>query len=357
MIEARFQLDYGSSFQLDVDLKLPNSGVSVLFGESGSGKTSVLRCIAGLQKPASSRLEINDRVWQDSSQNLFLPAYQRPVGYVFQQANLFPHLTVSENINFGVKRLGRSHQPAALTDLIELLGISQLLKRYPVKLSGGEQQRVAIARALALNPEILLLDEPLAALDLKRKQEVLPYLQRLQQSLQIPMIYITHSLTEMAQLADHLVLLANGRVLAAGDLSSTLTQIDLPWAQQRDASVVWPVTLVEHDHHEQLSKVSFAGGELYLPLINAALGKLLRLQIFARDVSITLHYPAASSILNIISATITEIKQLEPGQVLLKLKVGESILLAHITAKSSRLLNLLVGGQVYVQIKGSSVVS
>lgn len=357
MIEARFQLDYGPSFQLDVDLKLPNSGVTVLFGESGSGKTSVLRCIAGLQKPVFSHLKINDTVWQDSANNLFLPAYQRPVGYVFQQANLFPHLTVSENIAFGIKRLRRLDKPAALADLVDLLGIAPLLKRYPAKLSGGEQQRVAIARALALNPEILLLDEPLAALDLKRKQEVLPYLQTLQQSLQIPVIYITHSLTEMAQLADYLVLLANGRVMAAGELSSTLTQIDLPWAQQRDASVVWPVTLVEQDNQEQLSKVSFAGGELYLPLINAPLGKLLRLQIFARDVSISLNYPAASSILNIIPATITEIKPLEPGQVLLKLTIGDSILLAHITNKSSHLLNLSVGREVYVQIKGTSVVS
>ncbi len=357
MIEARFRLAYGDAFQLDVDLALPASGVTVLFGASGSGKTSLLRCIAGLQSADAGKLIVNGQCWQDSESAVFLPPHQRPIGYVFQQANLFPHLTVADNIQFGCKRLPPPQQPADLAALIELLGIGALLQRRPAHLSGGEQQRVAIARALALNPQLLLLDEPLAALDFKRKQELLPYLQRLQQRLQIPMIYITHSLTEMAQLADHLVVMEHGKVQAVGDLLSILSRVDLPMAQQRDASVVWQVEIAEHDVDDQLTRVRFAGGELWLPLIAASPGTPLRVQIYARDVSVSLERAQSSSILNILPAVIDDIQVAGAGQTLVRLKVASYQLLAHITQKSSRLLQLKAGASVYVQIKGTSVVS
>jgi molybdate transport system ATP-binding protein len=215
-IHARFDLDY-SEFRLAVDLVLPGSGVTVLFGHSGSGKTTLLRCIAGLQQAAKGFLQINGEVWHDSERGVFLPTHKRSLGYVFQEANLFPHLSVKGNLQFGLKRTGQTG--ADLTHILELLGIVHLLDRMPDRLSGGERQRVAIARALALNPKVLLMDEPLAALDFKRKQEILPFLERLHRELHIPLLYVTHSQQEVAQLADQLVILDEGRVLASGPLS------------------------------------------------------------------------------------------------------------------------------------------
>lgn len=355
-MHCQFQVDYGA-FQLALDLKLPNRGVTVLFGDSGSGKTSLLRCIAGLQTAQYGHLQINGKLWQDSNKGVFLPAHQRPLGYVFQQANLFPHLTVAENIQFGIKRLDKSAAKANLAELIELLGIENLLKRLPDKLSGGEQQRVAIARALALNPEILLMDEPLAALDFKRKQEILPYLQNLQQRLEIPVLYVTHSLQEMLQLADHIVLMNQGQVEAFGSLSQVLSRIDLPLAKQREACSVWQTELSAHDADFQLSEVQFNGGSLSLPRLDAPIGSAVRVQIYARDVSVCLEKPQASSILNILPAQIEQISEADDGQTVVQLRVGDQALLAHITSKSKQLLGLNRGMAVYVQIKGSSVLN
>ncbi|MGZ8201117.1 MAG: molybdenum ABC transporter ATP-binding protein, partial [Methylosarcina sp.] len=211
-IAARFVLDYGT-FRLDVDLHLPGSGISVLFGPSGSGKTTFLRCIAGLERPPQGRLTVNGKVWQDSESGVFLPTHQRALGYVFQQANLFPHLSVYGNLCFGLKRIGRKPAEAGLEETVELLGIGHLLDRMPERLSGGEKQRVGIARALVLKPDILLMDEPLAALDYQRKQEIMPYLARLHQELDIPVLYVTHAQQEVAKLADHLVIMNEGRAL------------------------------------------------------------------------------------------------------------------------------------------------
>jgi molybdate transport system ATP-binding protein len=224
-VGVQFQLDYGR-FQLDVDLAIPNSGITVLFGHSGSGKTTLLRCIAGLQQAPHGFLQINGKVWQDSERNIFLPTYRRPLGYVFQEANLFPHLTVAANVEFGVKRIGKSTGPVIFQDVVELLGISHLLKCLPHSLSGGERQRVAIARALVLNPDILLMDEPLASLDFKRKQEILPYLNQLHQQTHIPILYVTHSQQEVMHLADYVVIMEEGRVLASGTLSETMNYLD-----------------------------------------------------------------------------------------------------------------------------------
>lgn len=221
-VAVQFQLDYGR-FQLDVDLAIPNSGITVLFGHSGSGKTTLLRCIAGLKQAPHGFLQINGKVWQDSERNIFLPTYRRPLGYVFQEANLFPHLTVAANVEFGVKRIGKSTGPVIFQDVVELLGISHLLKCLPHSLSGGERQRVAIARALVLNPDILLMDEPLASLDSKRKQEILPYLSLLHQQTHIPILYVTHSHQEVTYLADYVVIMAEGHVLAAGTVSETMS--------------------------------------------------------------------------------------------------------------------------------------
>ncbi|MFI3219192.1 MAG: molybdenum ABC transporter ATP-binding protein [Methylococcales bacterium] len=355
-IIAQFKLDYGT-FVLDVDLRLPSSGITVLFGHSGSGKTTLLRCIAGLQHAPQGFLQVNGTTWQDSDNKLFLPTHKRSLGYVFQEANLFAHLTVLGNLYYGLKRIAQTANTQKFNQVIELLGIEHLLERMPERLSGGERQRVAIARALVLNPEILLMDEPLASLDAKRKQEILPFLTCLHNELNIPVLYVTHSQQEVAQLADYLVLLADGKVQAAGLLSDTLSRLDLPQAQDRQATSVWQVTVIEHEAAYRLTRVAFAGGELSLPAIDAALGISLRIQIYARDVSITLEVAKATSILNVLPATITNIVDDEDGQSVVRLQVGNSPLLAHITRKSAQLLALKTGMKVYVQIKGTSILN
>ena len=355
-IVARFQIDYGS-FQLAVDLRLPGSGVSVLFGHSGSGKTTLLRCISGLQKADHGFLEINGKVWQDSERGFFIPTHRRPLGYVFQEANLFPHLNVAQNIQFGLKRIDKAATSQQHQFILALLGIEHLLQRMPDQLSGGERQRVAIARALVLNPEVLLMDEPMAALDFKRKQEILPFLDRLHRELRIPILYVTHSQQEVAQLADHLVILSDGRAMASGPLSETQTRIDMPLAQERDASSVWPVIVSKQEADYHLTHVSFGDGELSLPSIDAAIGTALRLQIYARDVSIALQEPKETSILNVLPATITELVEANEGVFVVRLLVYQQPLLAHITCKSALVLGLQPGMKVYVQIKGTSILN
>ena len=355
-ILAKFKLSYGE-FKLDVDLSLPNSGITVLFGHSGSGKTTLLRCIAGLQHAPEGFLSINGVIWQDSTKHLFIPTYQRALGYVFQEASLFAHLNVNENLHYGLKRLKNSVDTIQKESIIQLLGISHLMARMPDNLSGGERQRVAIARALVLNPQILLMDEPLASLDWERKQEVLPFLIRLNQQLKIPVLYVTHSKQEMAQLADYLVLMSQGKVDATGRLAQTLSRVNLPLAQDRQASCVWDVCVAQHDSVDYLTQVAFSGGRLYLPMIHLEIGDTLRIQIFARDVSITLDISTQTSILNILPATIVDIYHDEMGQSVVSLNVGEHTLLAHITQKSAVFLDLSVGKSVFVQIKGTSILN
>ncbi|ESS73010.1 molybdenum import ATP-binding protein ModC [Methyloglobulus morosus KoM1] len=354
-INARFQLDYGS-FKLEADLSLPGSGISVLFGDSGSGKTSLLRCMAGLERPQRGFFGINGNVWQDSDKNLFVPTHRRSLGYVFQDANLFPHLNVSENLQFGLKRLAKQlGNGAILHPVIDLLGIAHLLERMPDRLSGGERQRVAIARALVLNPAILLMDEPLASLDLKRKQEVLPFLLKLQQEFNIPIVYVTHSRQEVMQLADFLVVLENGAVQASGSLPDMLTRLDLPLAQDKEAASVWQGKVTGYDNEFQLSNVEFNGVSLSLPNIEAAMDTRVRVQIHARDVSLTLEEPNQTSILNVLPAMITGLADDHSGHTFVRLACGQETLLAHITRKSAQLLGLHKGKPVFAQIKGTSL--
>ncbi len=355
-IIARFEFDFGA-FQLDVDLTLPGRGITVLFGHSGSGKTTLLRCISGLQYVPNGYFEINGIVWQDDKAGIFVPTYKRSLGYVFQEANLFPHLTVLGNLQFGLKRIGKPSNTAGLEQILDLLGISHLLDRMPDKLSGGERQRVAIARALVLKPDILLMDEPLASLDAKRKQEILPYLNKLHQQTNIPVLYVTHAQQEVAQLADYLVILSEGRVLASGTLSETLGRLDVSLAQEKEAATVWEMTVTGHEADYHLTRVAVSGNVLNLPAINAEIGTHLRVQIYARDVSIALGKPVASSILNVLPATVTGVFDDHSGRSVVQLRVGQQLLLAHITSKSVHLLKLKIGMAVFVQIKGTSILN
>lgn len=349
-IEARLRVNFGE-FTLDTDLRLPGTGVTALFGPSGSGKTTLLRCFAGLQRAAEGRLTINGDCWHDDSRKLFLPTHRRPLGYVFQEASLFTHLSVRRNLEFGMKRVVAAERRVAWDQAIELLGIAHLLERMPSGLSGGERQRVGIARALLTSPRLLLLDEPLAALDLARKQEILPYLERLHDELSIPVLYVSHSPDEVARLADHIVVLEQGKVLAAGPLADTLARLDLPIRLGEDAGVVLEGTLAERDAQWHLARVDFAGGSLWVRDIGTPVGRQVRLRILARDVSVALQR-FDSSIVNSLPATVfAHGEDNHPALVLMRLQVGDEFVLARLTRRSAAHLNLAVGQQVWVQIK------
>jgi molybdate transport system ATP-binding protein len=352
-IQARFLLVW-PGFTLDVDLDLPARGVTALFGHSGSGKTTLLRCIAGLERAPHGRLVVNGEVWQDDSH--WLPTHKRPLGYVFQEASLFPHLTVLGNLRYGLRRVTGT-QRVNLDTAIELLGIGPLLARHPDHLSGGERQRVSIARALALSPRVLLMDEPLAALDLQRKQEILPYLERLHSELDIPVLYVSHAPDEVARLADHIVALEAGRALACGPLGDTLARLDLPIRLGEDAGVVLDAVVAERDAAWHLARVTFPGGSLWVRDGGHALGQTVRVRILARDVSIALHPVSDTSILNCLPATVDQLAPDDhPALMLLRLRLGESPLIARLTQRSAAELGLTPGDKVWVQIKAVALI-
>jgi len=351
-IRARFKLAY-PGFALDVDLDLPGRGVTALFGHSGSGKTTCLRAIAGLERAPGGFLEVNGAIWQDA--DVFLPTHQRPLGYVFQEASLFAHLDIRRNLEFGMQRVPISERRISLQQAIELLGIGHLLARKPDALSGGERQRVGIARALATSPRMLLMDEPLAALDPKRKNEILPYLERLHDELEIPVLYVSHAPDEVARLADHLVLLENGRVIASGAAIDLMTRLDLPLAHSDSAEALIAATVSGHDTDYQLTCVEFPGGRFTLPLHMAKIGQRVRIRIQARDVSLTLTRQTGTSILNILPVTVTGLSDDSPGQVMVGLEAGGARLLARITHKSAATLELAPGKAVYAQVKGVAI--
>ncbi len=355
-LRARFRLSY-PGFALDVDLTLPERGVTALFGPSGSGKTTVLRAIAGLERAPGGFLEVNGEAWQDDDRGLFLPTHRRPLGYVFQEASLFPHLSVQRNLDYGMKRVAKAQQRVTADHVIELLGIGRLLDRLPERLSGGERQRVAIARALLTSPRLLLMDEPLAALDHERKQEILPYLERLHDELEIPVLYVSHAPDEVARLADHLVVLDAGRALAAGPLTETLARLDLPIRLGEDAGVVLDATVAERDDTWHLARVEFAGGSLWVRDSGLPVGHRARIRILARDVSLARGRIEGSSILNTLPARVLAMADdTHPALVLVRLDVGASPLVARLTRRSAAALELTPGLDVWVQIKAVALI-
>ncbi len=347
-IRACLQMDW-PGFRLDVDLNLPGQGVTALFGPSGCGKTTLLRSLAGLERP-SGTLQVNGETWQDA--NTWVPPHQRAIGYVFQEASLFPHLSVLGNLRYGLKRSTRGDS-SGLEQAIDLLGIRALLDRRPDRLSGGERQRVGIARALAVNPGLLLMDEPLAALDLARKQEILPYLDRLQRELRIPVVYVTHSPDEVARLAHHLVVMQHGQVIASGALAETLARVDLPIRLGEDAGVVIDATVGEVDETWHLARLDFDGGFLWARDPALPAGTAARVRVLARDVSIARDHPGKSSIQNILRGRIEAIVDDEsPGLALLRLRVGQqAALLARVTRRSLSELALQEGDAAWIQVK------
>lgn len=333
------------AFQLDVDLQLPGQGVTVIFGPSGCGKSTLLRTIAGLET-GHGRVQVAGQLWQGPAGTL--PAHQRPLGMVFQQATLLPHLRVDANLRYGWKR---ARAPAdVLTMWIERLALAPLLTRYPSSLSGGERQRVALAQALVCAPKLLLLDEPLSALDAHRRSEILPYLEAIRREAGIPILYVTHAIEEVARLADTLLLMENGKVLASGPALALLNRADLPMALREDAGVVLQAEVTARDAHGLLTLQTQAG-ELFAQGGAHAPGTALRLRILARDVSLALQRHEDSSLLNLLPVTIVGWEALPSGQVQVQLDANGNLLLARISQRSLERLQLQVGMPLWAQIK------
>lgn len=354
MIRVRSKAHLGS-FLLDIDLECPSSGITSLFGPSGCGKTSVLRTIAGLDRHPDACVRIGESVWQKGP--FFMPTHRRPLGYVFQEPSLFDHLDVRRNLEYGIKRAGGNHRRIALDNAVELLEIGGLLDRRPDRLSGGERQRVAIARALALSPRLLLLDEPLAAVDAGRKQEIIPYIESLHRELQIPVIHVSHLPEEVARLADHLVLMESGRVKAAGDVHEIFTRLDLTLATGVEASAIIEAVVADRDREYGLTYLDFGGGRIAMAAADMPAGAAVRLRLAARDVSLTLERQTGTSILNIFPAVVDGISPENEAQLTVRLKAGQVPILASITRKSASELGLQPGKQVYAQIKSVALLS
>ena len=355
-IAIRFSLSR-ADFDLEVDLQLPGRGITVLHGPSGSGKTSVLRCVAGLERPLNGHVRIGGQVWQDDRRGIFLPTWRRALGYVFQEASLFDHLDVRANLHFGLRRDTDPLARRSLAEAIELLGIGHLLDRAPQALSGGERQRVAIARALAARPRVLLLDEPLAAIDHSRRQEILPWLERLRDELQMPMIHVTHSADEVARLATHLVVLEAGRVRASGAVAGVLSSLDTPVVVGEDTAALLEGQLCERDTGWNLARVVFAGGSLWVADSGLDLGRRVRLRVLARDVSITTAEPVHTSIQNHVRGLIDSmVGDVHPSQVLVRILCGESVILARVTRRAIASLGLARGSAVWAQVKSVALV-
>ena len=350
MIECKIKIQL-ESFMLDANFSIPDRGITVVFGPSGSGKTTLLRAIAGLDK---GFLKIGDSVWQKGED--FLATHKRQIGYVFQDAALFDHLDVKGNLNFVIKRaIGLKED--FIESIHNLLEIKTLLNRKTTQLSGGERQRVAIARALLTNPKILLLDEPLSALDLKRKNEILPYLDSIHNDLEIPILYVTHSQDEMSRLADHLLLIEDGNIIGSGPVNDMLTRFDMPLSHGGDAVSIIEAEVLKRDSEFNLMHLDFLGGQFIVPDNSFPVQTKVRIRVVARDVSLTKSKQVDTSILNIFPAMVQEIVNEGEAQVMVRLQIKETILLACITRKSSYKLRLEKGSEVFVQVKSVAILS
>ena len=344
-----FELQLRESFEL--------VGVLGVLGPSGSGKTSLLRTVAGLETSAQGKILLDGTIWQDSSQGVFVPPYQRGVGYVFQDARLIPNLTVAGNLEFAAKRAAASRTSVDANAVIDTLGLRQLLHRKPDRLSGGEQQRVAIARALVTCPRLLLMDEPLAASDLERRSELLPFLHSVIQRFELTTIYVSHSLNELATLAETLLVMRGGERVALGKTQAVMSQLDLgEVSSAEDAGSVLMAEVTGHNPELHISHVTFAGQPLFVPLVQTPVASTVTLHIHARDVALATEEPRGLSIRNILQGTITAIKIEEDGpSVDVVVAVGGQSIRARITRASLLDLALDVSKSVYVLIKTASV--
>ena len=346
-------------FDLSVAFELPARGVTALFGRSGCGKTTVLRCLAGLSETDGGFLSIRGQVWHDEDH--FLPTYKRPVGFVFQDASLFPHLSVYENLVFGKKRAGGRSDIVPIDDLIDLLGLEELLDRSTHHLSGGERQRVAIGRALLSGPELLLMDEPLAALDKFSKNEIIPYLDRLFKTLDIPVIFVSHDTEEVERLADYMVLMDQGKVISNGPLSEVLSDPALFIAKGSKTSSVIDVEVMSFSETDRITETVVDGGKILIPGVLGDVGSKHRISIAANDVSLAIDKPSETTILNVLPVRILGIHLLDDARCNLLLSIGHrdergAKFLARITQRSLRKFDFKVEQDIYAQVKSVSMV-
>jgi molybdate transport system ATP-binding protein len=343
-----------SSVRMDMAFEVPTPGVTVLFGPSGAGKSTIIAAGAGLLRPDECRIVVDGKVLADTSAGVWLPPERRRIGLVFQDARLFPHMSVATNLRFGMRRV--SPGPVRLDEVVDLLGIGALLARRPHTLSGGERQRVAIGRALLAQPHLLLMDEPLASLDAARKAEIMPYLTRLKTALRLPIIYVTHALDEVTQLADSLVLIEAGRVVGYGPLSEIAARADLPLAQRDDAGALLLCRLVEQDAARELSRLDGGGATFWVPLLDAPLGAEWRLRIPAREVILAGRPPEAISVHNVVPGTVRRIAgQPARGSVLVEIALPDGALLSRVTSDAIVRLGLAPGRPVLALIKSTSI--
>lgn len=343
-------------FALDVDLALPAHGVTVLFGPSGSGKTTVLRCVAGLEQ-AAGVVSLGDELWQDSQRRIMKPTWQREIGYVFQEASLFEHMDVGGNLGFGLRRARQSGSTRTLDAAVDLLGIGHLLGRTVASLSGGERQRVAIARSLATRPRLLLLDEPLASLDVARRQEVLPWLERLHDELRIPVLYVTHSVDELARLADHVVMLKKGLVEACGPVTESMASQEVAMAIGDEAGIVSSGTIVARDEDHHMAQIQFGAGTVWGRDQGLPIGRSVRLRILARDVSLSLGPHEDTTIQNRFQGVIESIDaDVHPSQALVRVRCGDTAILSRVTRRAVRLLRLEARSCVWCQVKSVALI-
>lgn len=353
MLDVDIGLERGS-FSIAVRFAA-DAGVTVLFGRSGAGKTSVLYALAGLLKPQRGRIEVGGRALFDASRGVDVPPHRRRVGFVFQEARLLPHLSVRQNLLYGHRLIAPEQRRIGLARVVELLGIGELLGRGTAALSGGERQRVAIGRALLANPELLLMDEPLASLDNARRAEILQYIERLRDELRVPIVYVSHALEEVVRLADTLVLMERGAAIASGPAHEVLGMPELrSLGSGLEAGALIEARVEAYDPDYDLTTLEFAGGSLQAIGVDALLGERVRVRIRARDVAIALSPPADCSVLNVLPATIAGIEP-QGEQVDVRLRVGESSIKARITRLSCERLGLHAGQRVYGLIKSVSL--
>lgn len=342
------------AFRLEVDVAVPMHGITALFGPSGCGKTSILRSVAGLNR-MPGRIAIGTETWQDETR--FVPTHERALGYVFQEASLFAHLSVRQNLTYGERRARGREKHVRFDEVVDLLGISHLIDRSPANLSGGERQRVSIGRALLSQPRLLLMDEPLSALDRMAKDEILPYFEALHANLKIPILLVSHDIAEVERLADHLVLLREGRLVAAGPLNDVLSAPDSPLAARRDFASILPARVKRHEG-DGIMALDVGGREMLVVSQDVQAGETVRVRIAASDVSIARQQADATSMLNILPARIMGIDALNDAEASVRLDIGadrETPIRARITRRSLEALRLSEGETVFAQIKSVSL--
>ncbi len=353
MLEVALRHRFGEQgFDLDIAFTAPGTGVTAIFGPSGCGKSTILAAIAGLLRPQSGRVALGGLALLDTERRVFLPPEDRRCAVVFQDARLFPHLSVETNLRYGLRRAPAVAAGPGFEEVVALLGIGHLLARRPGKLSGGERQRVALGRALLARPRLLLMDEPLAALDAARRAEVLPFLARLRDAAAIPILYVTHALDEVDALADRLVLMAAGRVLAEGAVEELSARTDLPLASRRDAGALIACRVVAHDRERGLTRLEFDGGSFLVPLREAPPGSQARIRLRARDVAVATEPPRGISTQNVLPANLVAIEAVTGSQeAFLQLAIGPTLLLARVTRDSVARLGLAPGMALWAVIK------